>query len=66
MSKEPIANIEKHFVDLPDPRTGNATQHIFLANWLTTSCNTTERTSPWPATEGRLWRPAQPIILILF
>ena len=30
MSKEPIANIEKHFVDLPDPRTGNATQHIFL------------------------------------
>lgn len=38
MNKEPIANIEKHFGELPDPRTGNATQHIFLEILIIAIC----------------------------
>jgi predicted transposase YbfD/YdcC len=38
MSKGPIAKIEKHFGDLPDPRTGNATQHIFLEILIIAIC----------------------------
>lgn len=38
MNKESIAKIEKHFRDLPDPRTGNATQHIFLEILIIAIC----------------------------
>jgi predicted transposase YbfD/YdcC len=30
MENQPTASLIKHFEDLPDPRTGNATAHIFL------------------------------------
>jgi predicted transposase YbfD/YdcC len=30
MEEQPVASIARHFEGLPDPRTGNAKQHIFL------------------------------------
>ena len=38
MRKQPAANIEKHFRGLTDPRTGNATQHIFMEILIIAIC----------------------------
>jgi hypothetical protein len=38
MEKKAIAKIEEHFGGLTDPRTGNATQHIFLEILIIAIC----------------------------
>ncbi len=38
MAEPPVAGIIKHFEGLPDPRTGNAKQHIFLEILIMAIC----------------------------
>jgi predicted transposase YbfD/YdcC len=38
MEEQPVASIARHFEGLPDPRTGNAKQHIFLEILIMAIC----------------------------
>jgi hypothetical protein len=38
MVEQPVASIARHFEGLPDPRTGNAKQHIFLEILIIAIC----------------------------
>jgi predicted transposase YbfD/YdcC len=38
MEEQPVGSIAKHFEGLPDPRTGNAKQHIFLEILIIAIC----------------------------
>ena len=38
IEKQEVASIVRHFESLPDPRTGNAKQHIFLEVLIIAIC----------------------------
>ena len=38
MEEQPVGSIARHFEGLPDPRTGNAKQHIFLEILIIAIC----------------------------
>jgi predicted transposase YbfD/YdcC len=53
MSKKPLASLEHHFSGLPDPRTGNATQHKLFDILVIAICAVIYMVSAW-ATENQL------------
>ncbi len=56
MARKPSSSIKKHFKALPDPRTGNATQHLFLDVLVITICAVICGADGW--TEVQLWGEA--------
>ena len=56
MAREPHQTINKHFKSLPDPRTGNATQHLFLDILVITLCAVICGADGW--TEVQRWGEA--------
>jgi predicted transposase YbfD/YdcC len=53
MAKKPARSITKHFASLPDPRTGNATQHLLLDIVVIAICATVCGADGWNDVE--LW-----------
>src|SRR5512135_1956846 len=56
MANKPPATIKKHFKKLQDPRTGNATEHVFLDILVITICAVICGADGW--TEVQLWGQA--------
>lgn len=56
MAKKPARSLKKHFGSLPDPRTGNATQHLLLDIVLIAICATVCGADGW--TDVELWAQA--------
>ena len=56
MARKPHQTITKHFKSLPDPRTGNATVHVFLDILVITICAVICGADGW--TEVALWGQA--------
>ena len=56
MASKPHQTIKKHFKSLPDPRTGNATEHLFLDILVITICAVICGADCW--TEVQLWGEA--------
>ena len=56
MANKPPATIKKHFKKLQDPRTGNATEHVFLDILVITICAVICGADGW--TEVQVWGEA--------
>lgn len=64
MAKEPAESITNHFATLPDPRTGNATQHLLLDIVVIAICATICGADGWEDIE--LWAHANEVWLRTF